>query len=358
MKGGPGDSDENQDGNWKQTAGALRERLGHVRERADRLHRSVLEKDVLRDILPLRAQTLAARSAVPEARERERRFHDASSAYREAIEDETSFADCVRRIALDGLAWSVPLVRPDDPVQAERAVQHQDFPYRVIAQTRELAIGGTMLDIGANVGRMCIPRVILGDVTSAYCAEPDPLNYACLTRNVTDNNLRGLVLPDRVAVGAVTGTQRLERAKSAGGHRVLAGSTVTKRSTISVSVVTVDDWVARLGIDADHVTFVKIDVQGAEPQVLRGATRVLACRHIAWQIEIDPYLLQMAGSGTAELIALVTDHFTHFIDLNRNAPGERVRPVAELADALSYIDGHRETRTDILACTLAGRSGS
>ena len=33
-----------------------------------------------------------------------------------------------------------------------------------------------MLDLGANVGRMSVPRVVLGDAMVAYCAEPDPVS--------------------------------------------------------------------------------------------------------------------------------------------------------------------------------------
>jgi len=30
--------------------------------------------------------------------------------------------------------------------------------------------------------------------------------------------------------------------------------------------------------------------------------------------------------------------FTHFIDLNPHAPGDRLRPIAELPDALVYLE--------------------
>lgn len=335
--------------NWKQTAGELRDRM-------DRVHRSVLEKDVLQDLLPLRAGTLASRSALPESRERERCFAAASPAYAAALQDEGTSADHIRRITVDGLTWSVPLVRPDDSTQVERAIGHQDFPYRVITQTREVAIGGIMIDIGANVGRMSIPRVILGDVAAAYCAEPDPLNYACLARNILDNNLRGLVLPDRVAIGAEAGTARFERSRTAGGHRVIDAARVTDRETIEVAMMSLDGWIERFGIDLDQVNFVKVDVQGSEVHVLRGASRVLARRHIAWQIEVDPAWLRSGRSSLGELIDMLQQSFTHFVDLNRSAVGKRVRPVAELRDALGYIAGPREGRTDILACSLASRA--
>lgn len=340
-----------EDLEWKQKAAELR-------ERADRLHRSVLEKDVLQRSLPLRARTVATRRAQPGVRERERRFAEASPAYAAAIDvEDAAFTGSLRRIVLDGLTWWVPLVRPNDMERVERAVGHQDFPYRVIAQTRELALGGAMIDLGANVGRMCIPRVVLGDVTAAYCAEPDPLNYECLVRNIRDNGLRGLVFPDRVAVGGSTGTVRLARTRTAGGHRVIGGSVVTQHETIEVPMVTLDAWIDRLSVDPELVAFIKMDVQGSEVAVLKGAAHVLAHRHVAWQIEVDPDLLQAGGSSVADLFAILQRHFTHFIDLCRDAVGPRVREVGELPEALGYISGVRGARTDILVCTLASRGG-
>ena len=77
-------------------------------------------------------------------------------------------------VTLDGLSWSVPLTVPDNPALVERALRHQDFPYRVLTQTREVAVGGVMLDLGANIGRMSVPRVILA--TSPRPTAPSPIH--------------------------------------------------------------------------------------------------------------------------------------------------------------------------------------
>jgi FkbM family methyltransferase len=198
---------------------------------------------------------------------------------------------------------------------------------------------------------MCIPRVIFGDVTAAYCAEPDPVNYTCLVRNVRDNHLTGLILPDQLAIGSEDGTVCIERAKSAGGHRVVEARR-PKHETIEVSCLTLDTWVDRVGIDLQQLVFVKVDAQGSEMHVLRGAGRVLACTHVAWQIEVDRTLLANRGFQAADLYGLLRQHFTHFVDLGRNAIGARVRPVAEMADALAYVTGGSEGRTDVLVFTL------
>jgi FkbM family methyltransferase len=321
-------------------------------DREKRVRRQVLEPDTLQALLPLRAQVVARVGAKPEARAREQAFAAASPAYAHAVEMRDEFAANIKVITLDSLSWSVPLLAPNDPDAVARYLKHQDFPYRAITQTREAGIGGAMIDIGANIGRMSIPRVVLGDATVAYCLEPDPLNYACLVRNIRDNGLAGLAMPDRLAIGAHNGTVRLERAKSPGGHRVLGEGMTTGRETVEVPIATLDAWVDRVGIDLDTVRFLKLDVQGGEVDVLAGAARVLACRHIAWQIEVDVERLSKRGLGFEDLFAHLRRSFTHFTDLNRLATGSRLRPVAELPEAMSYVLQPGAGGTDVVFCTL------
>jgi FkbM family methyltransferase len=193
---------------------------------------------------------------------------------------------------------------------------------------------------------------VLGDAMAVYCAEPDPLNYACLVRNVRDNYLTGLVLPDHLAIGASDGTVRLERAKSSGGHRVIDAGTRSTREVVEVRSTRLDSWVAALAIDLALVRYVKLDVQGSEVDVLCGAGRALACKHIAWQIEVDVDRLAARGKHAADLYAMMQAHFTHFVDLNRHLTTSRVRPIADVARALAYVSGGTGGRTDVLLFTL------
>jgi FkbM family methyltransferase len=246
------------------------------------------------------------------------------------------------------MRWWGAAPRPEAETFNDRIVAKEGFPYRAITQTRDLAIGGIMLDLGANIGRTAIPRVIAGDVTVAYCAEPDPLNFVCLYRNAIDNGLRGLVLPDQVAITGAAGTVRLFRAKGSGGHRVLfddpsGAGAADEAHVIDVEGVTLDAWVARLGVDPRLITFVKVDTQGAEPHVLSGGAQLLAQRHIAWQLEISPDLLESAGSSVRDLVSRLQSAFTHYIDLNRDATGERAQPISALGDGLAYLSPHAQT---------------
>ena len=205
---------------------------------------------------------------------------------------------CARRVAIDGLTWWVPVQPTQSAASVARMLLKQRFPYVGIAQTRDVSVGGVMLDIGANVGRMSIPRVILGDSTRAICAEPDELNYQCLCANIRENRLAGLVVADRVAISDRDGFLPLQRGSVSGSHRVVHASPAAEEEE-TVPCTTLDAWVERHGIDLAEVTFVKVDTQGSELHVLSGASRVLAQPHIAWQIEIAPGHLRLAGSEPA-----------------------------------------------------------
>ncbi len=300
----------------------------------------------MRDALQIRIPVAQRHAAEASARERHDRFAAATSAYRGALATASTLDQEARRLTVDRLTWWLPAPRTRSAAAIERTIRKQRIPYRGIAQARDLAVGRVMIDIGANIGRMAIPRAILGDFDVVYCAEPDTLNYRCLVANVISNGLQGLVLPDQLAISDRQGTVTLQRGKAPGAHRVLHESSNDPAS--AVPAMTLDAWVERAGIDLAETTFVKVDTQGSEVHVLAGATRVLTHRHIAWQIEVAPWLLRLAGTTPSTLYQMLQDHFTHFIDLNAAGAGPRRRPIAKLEEALAYLNGEDETHTDVL----------
>jgi FkbM family methyltransferase len=348
-------------------AGAWKRHADGWKQRADQKSRRVLNTHVLRQIFDLRAQTLQARAAIPPREQREANLREISLAYVAAVDQgPAAWGDYAHRMQIRNLNWWMPVVRPRPNGPTAGWIAKQRFPYRALTQTRELAVGGIMLDIGANTGRMSISRIVLGDVVAAYCAEPDPLNYACLVGNIIDNNLNGLLMPDQLAITDRDGTVVLRRADVSGGHRVLAddaavpgATSETSRTTskgghyVEVPCLTLDSWLARLRVDSDAVTFVKVDVQGFEMRVLQGASSLLARRHVAWQLEIDPALLTKAGTSLADLCTKVQQHFTHFIDMDGAMTGRRHRTIDELPQGLAYIAGTRH-KTDVLLYCSSG----
>jgi FkbM family methyltransferase len=249
--------------------------------------------------------------------------------------------------ATGGLRWAVPAKVDHPDTLTERLVGGSRLPLEEILRARELAVGRAMIDIGANVGTTSIPRVVLGDFGWVYAIEPDPANYACLFNNVVVNGLRGLVLPDRVAVGDTNGEMTLRMQATGTHHLVTRASDVSDSERVTVPCLTLDTWVDRMGIDLADVAFIKSDTQGWDARVLAGASRVLSQKHIAWQIEFSPAMLERSGRSLDEVYALLQQHFTHFIDL-RGESGAHVRPASELRTALAYVGKSRRKYTNVL----------
>ena len=326
---------------WRARAGELKVRLSRARTRyqavSRRLHiyeRALPCADVLRQLLPSRAAS-RARLTDAAAAAREAAWLERSESYRLEIAREGPPVAGADHATIAGLHWWVP---PDSRTPgriADRMLSGGWLPLKEILYARDVACGGVMLDIGANIGTTSVPRAILGDAVAVYAAEPEPGNFACLVRNIAENHVRGVVLADRVAVGNRVGRAALQRQGSIGAHALVEGPA---GDAIDVAVVTLDDWVVRRGIDLEAVRFVKVDTQGREGDVLAGALSLLARDHIAWQIEFSPAHLLAAGCEPGELLARLHAAFTHFIDLNAEAPGERVRRTSDLAEALAYLD--------------------
>jgi len=323
--------------------GVLRRRLDARRQRARAMQP---DEAVLEHILPLRhAAMLAANHDRRDARESA--FVARSASYRDALVDADAIPAAVERIVLSGLTWWVPAEADDIEGIAHRLHARRRLPLAEILETRELAVGRAMIDIGANLGTTSIPRALLGDFHWVYAIEPDPLNYACLVRNIVGNGVRGLVLPDRVAIGDVNGEMTMRMRRSGTHHLVTRAEHVSEDERIVVPCLTLDTWVDRIGIDLADIGFIKSDTQGWDARVLAGAKRVLAQRHIAWQIEFSPAMLDRSGKSVDELFRLLEGHFTHFIDLRREG-GARVRGTQELRASLDGIGASGRRYTNLL----------
>lgn len=153
------------------------------------------------------------------------------------------------------------------------------------AQTRLIpsfiGAGTTCLDVGANIGyyTMWMSRLSLRG-GSVHAFEPNPLTFSFLQENVQANGLEN-VFVNNVAVGQRTETTLinldlpLPAEGPDGGVQNLGGWSLVRRrkGEHQVQVVSIDDYVAQKKIE--KVSFIKIDVEGFEREVLAGARQTL-----------------------------------------------------------------------------------
>jgi FkbM family methyltransferase len=197
---------------------------------------------------------------------------------------------------------------------------------------------GWLLDVGANVGSVCIPLVRRGAFSHAAAFEPEPGNYAHLVRNLALNGIDARTIrPVQVALSSTNGTAALELAfTNFGDHRIRVEAPATshpecreaERAVISIPVRRLDDVVGELGLAPAAVKLLWMDVQGHEAQVLQGAPALLAAG-VPVVTEFWPYGLARAGEDGRRFGDLLRARFAAFYDLG--VPRPRRQPIADVA---------------------------
>lgn len=134
--------------------------------------------------------------------------------------------------------------------------------------------GDTAVDIGANVGFLTRQfAAMVGTSGRVFAFEPDPATFAYLAYNT-----RRLPQVERYAVAMSdrNGTMALYLHPTSAMSNSLVNAW-ENACPINVETFTFDNWAA--GIDMQRVGLIKIDVEGAEPLVLRGMLKTLSLPH-------------------------------------------------------------------------------
>ncbi len=125
--------------------------------------------------------------------------------------------------------------------------------------------GDIVIDVGANVGTFTVMAAkLVGDKGLVVAIEPEPVNLALLQRNIDSHNLNNVKVI-RKAVWDKAAKVWLYLSKHSALHSLCHAS----EDRIEVEADCLDNIVAELRLS--HVDFIKIDVEGAEPEVLRGS---------------------------------------------------------------------------------------
>lgn len=143
--------------------------------------------------------------------------------------------------------------------------------------------GEVVYDIGANVGAysLVVDRATQG-TCKVYAFEPSFSTFAQLSRNVALNGSQGRVVPVLVALSDVSGLVAFNYSSLSPGTalHVLGdavdhqGKPFSPEFSQPVLSYRMDDFIEQFALPAPN--HIKLDVDGVELKVLRGATRALA----------------------------------------------------------------------------------
>ncbi len=181
-----------------------------------------------------------------------------------------------------------------------------------------LRAGDQVLDVGAHAGQYAILcAALVGQTGRVVAFEPDPHARRLLAGNIALNP--GIVPPTVESLAASdTNGQAVLMSKGGNANSSLAAAVpgTAQLETIAVTTVRLDDYIAQHGLKP---TWAKIDTEGAEIRVLRGARKLLAggCNIL---VELHPYAWAAFGDGFEEMRAMVS------------ASGRRMRYLDETAE--------------------------
>lgn len=188
--------------------------------------------------------------------------------------------------------------------------------------------GAVCLDIGANIGNHA--RFFARFFPRVYAFEPHPRIFGLLSANAYGHGIvaQNYGLSDRAGSFAVE-----ENRENLGASRISDGA----GSGPEYEVTRLDDVVSDL-VQGD-IGFVKIDVEGHEAQVIRGAAETLRRHRPIVTFEVLGSAVTAGRAGALEELRALG--YGHFYWLRPRAAWKAMRPglKARLARALARLSG-------------------
>jgi len=209
-----------------------------------------------------------------------------------------------------------------------------------------------LVDVGANIGIICIPAIKRNIFQCAIAIEPEPLNYSLLVANININGLANKIIPHNLALGSKVGDELVLELSEVnyGDHRIKVSDSnglfdEAERKSIRVKAEPFDVVVG--DVDSSQ-TLIWMDTQGFEAFVLMGAKKALE-KQTPLVIEFWPYAMNRNGSYPLLKQAIIQAGYKVFYDLGSDAFPRRIS--FEAFDNLFRTLGESENvYTDLLIC--------
>jgi len=198
-----------------------------------------------------------------------------------------------------GLHWSFDPGIWGSTLGAATGSSHESAELDAVC--RYLDNSSVVVDVGANIGAFALP---VAKTTGAriIAVEPVSSTFALLNRNVQRNQASGSISTIRSAVGATIGEVVLTTDAQSANY-VLAGQGVARINEERVPVTTLDELLrTELRID-----LIKVDVEGLELDVMRGAAGTLRKHAPAVLLEIEARWTSRYGYAPVTLFTYMAE---------------------------------------------------
>jgi len=149
----------------------------------------------------------------------------------------------------------------DDLHIGQRIALGKYEPYLTNLILEKVNKGDVFVDVGANIGYYSLLAAKKG--ARVYAIEPEEKNLAVLEKNVKENNLEENIKLVKAGAGEKKGWAEIRKSESNfGAHKL-------KKGGGKVKIIRLDDLIK------EKVNVMKIDVEGMEAEVVKGAQKLI-----------------------------------------------------------------------------------
>jgi len=192
---------------------------------------------------------------------------------------------------------------PAEDKSSDELIINEEFyePQETAIVSSLLTEGCVMIDVGANIGYFTLLAAEqCGNSGSVLAFEPDSRNREYLLKNVLNGSHENVEIHSE-AVSSTEGSRPLYISGTNYGRHSFAAANVPNRvARAFVSTTTLD--VAAKDISLSCELVIKMDVEGAEGDVLRGAKETLSRPAVSVWLELWPAGLESNGTDALELL--------------------------------------------------------
>lgn len=173
------------------------------------------------------------------------------------------------------------------------------------------APGGSIIEVGANIGASLIPLASAYRGLEFHCVEPVPEFFELLTANAKTFDDIGNVCLYNCALGASNNEELRLRVHVGTAGAISEYDSHQLVRDVSVPTKRADDMFGHL-----RVLLMKVDVDGFEIDVLRGAERLLTSQRPALFLEFSTRIMRRRGVDPETVTSLISrcgyDHVSIF----------------------------------------------
>jgi FkbM family methyltransferase len=189
-----------------------------------------------------------------------------------------------------------------------------DRAIEVLRSAGRMPPNPVFVDAGANIGTQTV-YALAGGFDRAVCFEPEPRNAQLLTMNVEANGFATRATIVRSAVGDEAGKAMLQlHPRNKGNHMIGRAPSLDGLEQVEVPIARMDVSLRSAGVRPEQVGVVWIDVEGYEPQAIRGLGDFLDHK-VPLVIEYSPS--RYSAADKSALSDLLERHYRFYRDVKR-----------------------------------------